>query len=110
MLQRLVKAPERGTIKRVIREICENFGFPQDGSPISGVFNGAWCGSGPVIESIDPSTRTLIARIKTASESDFASSLPEIRQAQLQWRMVSLFHTQKRAFAFTFQDSRSETW
>lgn len=88
MLERLVKTPERGKIKRVIQEICETFGFPQDGSPIAGVFNGKWSGAGPVIESRDPSTNTLIARIKTATEADFSSSLSEIREAQQQWRMV----------------------
>ncbi len=84
---RLVKTPERSTIKRVINEVCETFNFFQNG-PIPGVFTGKWGGNGPVIESLDPTTNTLIARIKTATEADFTASLPQIRQAQHQWRMV----------------------
>lgn len=32
-----------------------------------GVYDGAWKGSGPVVESIDPSTNTVLSKVRTVN-------------------------------------------
>jgi aldehyde dehydrogenase family 7 protein A1 len=41
--------------------------LPTDGQPISGVYDGAWGGSGPVVETTCPATGEVLARVITVS-------------------------------------------
>lgn len=49
-----------------IDRVMEQLGLGKRGSTIAGVFDGkTWGGSGPLIESIDPSTAVSIAKIQS---------------------------------------------
>lgn len=43
--------------------------LPTDGQPISGVYDGAWGGSGPVVETTCPATGEVLARVITVGLS-----------------------------------------
>lgn len=83
------KLVDKSAITRVVSEIFSTFGFARDGRPIAGVFNGKWGGSGPVIESREPTTNSLIAQIQTTSPSDFSETIQAMKQSQRDWRMVT---------------------
>jgi len=54
-----------------------------------GVFNGEkWCGSGPVITSMNPSTGNPIARIKGATPEEYESCMTNMLAAQAEWQMT----------------------
>lgn len=40
---------------------------PYGSKPNAGVFYGKWCGSGPVIDSVNPATNEVIAQVQTVS-------------------------------------------
>lgn len=82
------KLVDKTSFKRVVSEIFSAFGFPTDGRPIAGVFNGTWKGSGPVIESREPITNSVIAHIQSANPADFDETIQVMKQSQRDWRMV----------------------
>lgn len=51
----------------------------------SGVYNGAWKGSGPVVKSIDPATGDVIAEVITATKSDYEQCVRTSLTAYKQW-------------------------
>ena len=74
---------------------------------IPGVFNGKWIGSGKIIESVDPATNNLIAKVQTGSIDDFQETIKMMKEAKMIWREVKgRFFVR---FVFTL-DSFSESW
>ncbi|KAK4053528.1 hypothetical protein OIV83_001696 [Microbotryomycetes sp. JL201] len=65
-----------------------------DTTPVSGVYHGAsasttqWSGSGPVIESKNPATGKVLARVQTASQDEVDVVLESCRDAYKYWRKV----------------------
>ncbi|KIJ47500.1 hypothetical protein M422DRAFT_248921 [Sphaerobolus stellatus SS14] len=55
---------------------------------IPGVFDGEWKGKGEVLESICPSTREVLARIRTGTAEELQDSLGKAREAYRQFRHV----------------------
>ena len=51
-----------------IKEIFKGLDLPI-GAVIPGVFNGKWGGNGPLIESVDPSTNKITAKIQSVKDS-----------------------------------------
>ena len=54
----------------------------------SGVFDGEWYGSGPLVHSRDPATKEQLASVQTATEGDLQRCLNSCRQAVHVWRDV----------------------
>lgn len=54
----------------------------------SGVFNGKWIGSGPVIKSIDPASGNVIAEVKTGSADDYEACVKNAVSAYKVWSNV----------------------
>lgn len=72
----------------IIREIFHKLDFNPLNSVIPGVFNGKWGGNGPIIESVDPSTNKVIAKVQSASLEDFNETIKELNRVKLIWREV----------------------
>ena len=51
-----------------------------------GVFNGSWCGSGEIVQSIDPATKEVIAEVQTGNTDDLETCLKVSHEAYKQWR------------------------
>ncbi|KXS12040.1 Aldedh-domain-containing protein [Gonapodya prolifera JEL478] len=67
------------------KELFDELGIKKENS---GVCNGEWGGSGPVIYSMNPSTGKILASITTASKADVDSAIDAARKAQHLWRSV----------------------
>lgn len=52
-------------------KVLSAVGLPTDGSSIPGVYDGAWGGSGEIIETMCPSTGDCIGRVVTVSIHPF---------------------------------------
>ncbi|KAJ1912771.1 Alpha-aminoadipic semialdehyde dehydrogenase [Tieghemiomyces parasiticus] len=61
---------------RILREL----GLRRDGNP--GVYDGEWYGSGPTIESIDPSTHEVIGTVRTATPADYHRVMDQVARAK----------------------------
>ncbi|HWH09265.1 MAG TPA: aldehyde dehydrogenase family protein [Candidatus Thermoplasmatota archaeon] len=48
----------------------------------------AWFGSGDVLESIDPTTGQVLARVRQATEADYERAVKAAHEAFLKWRLV----------------------
>jgi aldehyde dehydrogenase (NAD+) len=53
-----------------------------------GVFDGAWRGSGPLVESISPIDESVIARVRLATAEECDAAIGRAHAAFLQWRNV----------------------
>lgn len=53
-----------------------------------GVFNGAWGGKGPLVESLDPSTNTAIAQTQTGTMAELHTTIAAMNEAKVLWRRV----------------------
>jgi len=53
-----------------------------------GVFTGQWGGSGKVVESINPATNEVIAKVRFGSIDDYENAIKAAREAYLHWREV----------------------
>jgi aldehyde dehydrogenase (NAD+) len=71
----------------MMKEILEKLGLGESNS-------GAWAGGrelkgqGPEIESINPATGEVIARVRTASPAEYEQIIEEARQAFMAWRLL----------------------
>src|SRR5436190_9502695 len=54
----------------------------------SGVFNGEWFGSGPVIEKFSPIDGKLLARVRTASDVEYDQTVARAQEAFEKWRVT----------------------
>src|SRR3954471_6546183 len=52
----------------------------------SGVFNGEWSGSGPVIEKFSPIDGKLLGRVRTASDPEYDQTVLRAQEAFEKWR------------------------
>src|SRR6476660_7640300 len=71
-----------------VRAILVQFGIAQGGT-VSGVAAGGRFlepANGPLLETSDPTTGTLLARVQTASEADYRAASEAARTAFLRWR------------------------
>jgi aldehyde dehydrogenase (NAD+) len=70
-----------------MREILSRLGLAEENS-------GAWAGDrelqgrGPVLESLNPATGGLIAKVRTASADEYEDIVAAAREAFWQWRMI----------------------
>lgn len=55
--------------------VLSALGLPTD-KPIQGVYDGKWGGSGPVVESLCPTTGEVIARVQTVSPPHWGLGSP----------------------------------
>ncbi|KAM0788585.1 hypothetical protein ACM66B_001707 [Microbotryomycetes sp. NB124-2] len=68
--------------------------LPNESTPIPGVYHGSsssttqWSGSGPIIESRNPATGKLLARVQSASPQQVDEVLNSCKQAFKYWRTV----------------------
>ena len=53
--------------------------LPTDGQPVQGVYDGAWGGSGPVVETKCPATGEVLARVITVRIALHVASLRDRR-------------------------------
>uniref|UniRef100_A0A914PDT2 aldehyde dehydrogenase (NAD(+)) n=1 Tax=Panagrolaimus davidi TaxID=227884 RepID=A0A914PDT2_9BILA len=53
-----------------------------------GVFNGEWRASGKTVESINPATNEVIAKVRIGTTDDYERAIVASRQAYEQWRKV----------------------
>jgi aldehyde dehydrogenase family 7 protein A1 len=51
-------------------QVLQAAGLPTDGSTIPGVYDGAWGGSGEIIETLCPATGEVIGRVQTATADE----------------------------------------
>ena len=58
------------------------------GAENSGVFNGDWSGSGPVIEKFSPIDGKLLARVRTATDAEYDQTVVRAQQAFEKWRVT----------------------
>ncbi|GAA5885289.1 hypothetical protein JCM16303_005989 [Sporobolomyces ruberrimus] len=63
--------------------------LPTDGSPIPGVFNSKWTGSGPLQQSFDCGTGEVLGSVKTATPQEVEDTLKASRAAYRNWRDVA---------------------
>jgi hypothetical protein len=61
----IIKAVPKSLTRKIADEIFPSLGLREVNS---GVFNGKWSGNGRLIESIDPSTNQVIAKIQTVNK------------------------------------------
>ncbi|KAJ1967465.1 Alpha-aminoadipic semialdehyde dehydrogenase [Dispira parvispora] len=47
-----------------------------------GVYDGHWFGSGPVVESVDPSTNEVIATVRTGTTQDYNQAVESVQKAK----------------------------
>ncbi|GAA5882085.1 hypothetical protein JCM1840_007547 [Sporobolomyces johnsonii] len=59
------------------------------GSPIPGVFNSRWTGSGPLQQSNNPATGEVLGQVQTASPEDVEATLVASRAAYRSWRHIA---------------------
>ncbi|KAF9905907.1 Alpha-aminoadipic semialdehyde dehydrogenase, partial [Lobosporangium transversale] len=52
----------------------------------TGVFNGTWGGSGPVVESLNPADGSVIGRIQTGTVQELDETLKKMEQVKVAWR------------------------
>ncbi|RKP01521.1 hypothetical protein CXG81DRAFT_18691 [Caulochytrium protostelioides] len=57
-----------------------------DGDVLPGVYDGAWKGSGAVVESINPSTNEVIGAVRTGTPGELDRVLDEMRKHTDMWR------------------------
>ena len=53
-----------------------------------GVFCGDWVGSGPVIEKISPIDGKLLARVRTATDTEYEKTITRAQEAFEKWRVT----------------------
>src|SRR2546421_6374889 len=53
-----------------------------------GVFCGEWFGSGPVIEKFSPIDGKLLARVRTATEAEYETTITRAQDAFEKWRVT----------------------
>src|SRR5205823_9052022 len=53
-----------------------------------GVFCGDWVGSGPVIEKISPIEGKLVARVRTATDTEYEKTITRAQEAFEKWRVT----------------------
>src|SRR5881394_3546733 len=58
------------------------------GAENSGVFNGDWSGSGPVIEKFSPIDGKLLARVRTATDAEYDRTVARAQEAFEKWRVT----------------------
>ncbi|GAA6019295.1 hypothetical protein JCM11491_001307 [Sporobolomyces phaffii] len=63
--------------------------LPTDGSPISGVFNSKWTGSGAIQQSVNCATGEVLGNVKTATPQEVEDTLKASRAAYRSWRGVA---------------------
>ncbi|KAJ1991456.1 Alpha-aminoadipic semialdehyde dehydrogenase [Dimargaris cristalligena] len=63
-----------------VSKILQQLGLERDQNP--GVFHGQWFGSGPTIESVDPSTHEVIASVRTATVKDYHQVMDAVQRAK----------------------------
>ncbi len=68
-----------------MRSVLERLGIA-DENP--GAFDGEWRGGGAVIEKRSPIDGSLLARVRTASESDFDRTVSRAQEAFAKWRLT----------------------
>lgn len=74
-----------------LQGIFQRLGLPAKPAvdePLAGVFNGKWGGRGPIVESHNPATGELLARVREASAEDVEETFEATRTAYKQWRSV----------------------
>ncbi|ORY72399.1 succinate-semialdehyde dehydrogenase, partial [Leucosporidium creatinivorum] len=74
-----------------LQGVFQRLGLPTNPSidePLAGVFNGKWGGRGPIVDSINPATGELLARVREASAEDIEETFVATREAYKQWRSV----------------------
>eukprot|EP01105_Mastigella_eilhardi_P005494 TRINITY_DN17191_c0_g1_i1.p2 TRINITY_DN17191_c0_g1~~TRINITY_DN17191_c0_g1_i1.p2 ORF type:complete len:530 (-),score=180.59 TRINITY_DN17191_c0_g1_i1:68-1603(-) len=54
----------------------------------AGCYDGSWFGSGPVMESVNPATGEVIARVKTGTRDDYERCLRAMDAARGEWEML----------------------
>lgn len=54
----------------------------------SGVFSGQWNANGKVVESINPATNEVIAKVRFGTQEDYEKAITATREAYLHWRNV----------------------
>lgn len=59
---------------------------PDPSAETKGVYDGKWGGRGAVVESINPATGEVLARVREASLEDVEDTLKAARDAYLLWR------------------------
>lgn len=75
----------KGKTAQIAKELFAKLGL----EPInSGVYNGTWSGSGPLVSSHDPSTREAIAQTRTGTVADLHATIARMRDAGRMWREV----------------------
>ncbi|VDB83209.1 unnamed protein product [Peniophora sp. CBMAI 1063] len=55
--------------------------IPTSGAELDGVYDGAWKGSGELLESVCPTTGEVLARVKTATPSELEGAIARSREA-----------------------------
>jgi aldehyde dehydrogenase (NAD+) len=68
-----------------MRSVLERLGIA-DENP--GAFDGEWRGSGAIIEKHSPIDGSLLAQVRTASESDFDRTVSRAQEAFTKWRLT----------------------
>lgn len=58
------------------------------GEENSGVFHGEWTGNGKVIESLNPATNEVIAKVRFGTTDDYEKAIIAARNAYDHWRQV----------------------
>ncbi|GMK54485.1 hypothetical protein CspeluHIS016_0110710 [Cutaneotrichosporon spelunceum] len=62
-------------------QVLKAAGLPTDGSIIPGVYDGAWGGSGEIIETLCPTTGEVIGRVQTATPEETRSAIAKAVEA-----------------------------
>jgi len=68
-----------------MQPVLQRLGLTDDNA---GAFDGEWRGGGAVIEKHSPIDGSLLARVRTASESDFDRTVSRAQEAFAKWRLT----------------------
>ncbi|KAI0052383.1 NAD-aldehyde dehydrogenase [Auriscalpium vulgare] len=62
--------------------------IPTTSAELDGVYDGAWKGSGDILESICPTTGEVLARVRSASPSELHAAIEKAREAYKDFRLL----------------------
>ncbi|KAM0750584.1 succinate-semialdehyde dehydrogenase [Meredithblackwellia eburnea MCA 4105] len=57
-------------------------------TPLPGLYDGVWGGTGPIVTSVNPATGETLARVQTATVEETNSAIVKAKEAQREWRKV----------------------
>ncbi|GAA5915544.1 uncharacterized protein JCM6883_000287 [Sporobolomyces salmoneus] len=86
---RRVTINQRRALSSQATSILTALKLPTDGSPIPGVFNSKWTGSGAIHKSLNTATGEVLGQVQTATPQEVEDTLKASRAAYRDWKNVA---------------------